>query len=175
MNDDSPWGPGSPVPGTPAPGGSPYTPPDGYGSAPQPRVLPYPDPEQTQYMAPVTHPDGPDPATGAPAGAVRDGQGAEEPPATRLGGPLFRDEYPAPPVGTDAEQTAVLPPIPGTPPPPSSPPPPAPPAQPAPAKPRAGRNLRAAIGVGVALGAAVLLSLFFVKALFVVVVSGAVV
>jgi phosphatidate cytidylyltransferase len=138
-------------------------------------VLPYPDPEQTQYMAPVTHPDGPDPATGAPAGAVRDGQGAEEPPATRLGGPLFRDEYPAPPVGTDAEQTAVLPPIPGTPPPPSSPPPPVAPAQPAPAKPRAGRNLRAAIGVGVALGAAVLLSLFFVKALFVVVVSGAVV
>ncbi|MFE0177359.1 phosphatidate cytidylyltransferase [Streptomyces sp. NPDC059002] len=72
--------------------------------------------------------------------------------ATRMGGPLFRDEPPQEPM-------------------PSAP-------QPAPAAPQkksAGRDLGAAIGVGVALGAVIIASLFIVKAVFVGVIAVAVV
>ncbi|MET8686126.1 phosphatidate cytidylyltransferase [Streptomyces sp. NPDC004732] len=74
--------------------------------------------------------------------------------ATRMGGPLFRDE------------------------PPQEPMPSAPQPQPAPAAPQkksAGRDLGAAIGVGVGLGAVIVASLFIVKAVFIGVIAVAVV
>ncbi|QES44122.1 MULTISPECIES: phosphatidate cytidylyltransferase [Streptomyces] len=74
--------------------------------------------------------------------------------ATRMGGPLFRDE------------------------PPQEPMPSAPQPQPAPAAPQkksAGRDLGAAIGVGVGLGAVIIASLFIVKAVFIGVIAVAVV
>ncbi|WP_370084121.1 phosphatidate cytidylyltransferase [Streptacidiphilus sp. MAP12-16] len=141
---------------------------------------------QTQYMA------SPHPGPERFSGQVPDsGQGAQEPVATRLSGPLFRDDAvtsgPAPVASVaPAEQTAVLPPI-RTEAPPMTEEPPAPgpsriprasqAADPAAAtkSPKGGRDLRAAIGVGVGLGAVVVLSLFIVKWLFVVVVAAVVV
>ncbi|OKI07205.1 phosphatidate cytidylyltransferase [Streptomyces sp. CB02923] len=77
--------------------------------------------------------------------------------ASRLSGPLFRDEQPQEPMPTS---------LPG---PDSSQQPPKP------QKKSAGRNLRAAIGVGVGLGAVILFSLFVYKPLFVGVIVIAVV
>ncbi|MEW2389446.1 phosphatidate cytidylyltransferase [Streptomyces venezuelae] len=74
--------------------------------------------------------------------------------ATRMGGPLFRDEPPQEPM-------------------PSAPQPP--PAPAAPQKKSAGRDLGAAIGVGVGLGAVIIASLFIVKAVFIGVIAVAVV
>ncbi|MEU5688010.1 phosphatidate cytidylyltransferase [Streptomyces venezuelae] len=99
-------------------------------------------PSETQPMPIV-----PDvPVTG---GDQDDDQGA-----TRMGGPLFRDEPPQEPM-------------------PSAPQPP--PAPAAPQKKSAGRDLGAAIGVGVGLGAVIIASLFIVKAVFIGVIAVAVV
>ncbi|MFJ4848830.1 MULTISPECIES: phosphatidate cytidylyltransferase [unclassified Streptomyces] len=85
--------------------------------------------------------------------------GGEDEGATRMSGPLFRDDAPEP-----ADHSA-------------RPDRPAPhqAAPGGPAKKSAGRNLRAAIGVGVGLGVVILASLFIVKAVFVAVVAAAVV
>jgi phosphatidate cytidylyltransferase len=83
-------------------------------------------------------------------------QGAsEDEGATRLSGPLFREENSVPQPEPTARQ--------------------APRGEPAGAGKKAGRNLRAAIGVGVALGLLIVVSLFFVKELFVGVVAASVV
>ena len=94
------------------------------------------------------------------SGQVPDsGPGVQEPAATRLSGPLFRDDPEAPPMSQQA-------PFPD----PSSGPAPVPPAAP-----KGGRDLRAAIGVGLGLGVVVVASLFIVKWLFVGVVAAVVV
>ncbi|MDX3072981.1 phosphatidate cytidylyltransferase [Streptomyces sp. MI02-7b] len=85
--------------------------------------------------------------------------GGEDEGATRMSGPLFRDDASEP-----ADHSAR---------PDRSAPQPAAPG--GPAKKSAGRNLRAAIGVGVGLGVVILASLFIVKAIFVGVVAAAVV
>jgi phosphatidate cytidylyltransferase len=141
---------------------------------------------QTQYMA--TQQPAPERFSGQPP---EYGAGVRvpdpEPVATRLSGPLFRDDAPAsasvPSAEQTAGQTALLPPFRSE----ASPmtqqaPEPAPeptamptsPATPAP-KPNGGRDLRAAIGVGLGLGALVVVSLFIVKWLFVGVVAAVVV
>jgi phosphatidate cytidylyltransferase len=90
------------------------------------------------------------------SGQVSDsGPGVQEPAATRLSGPLFRDDPEAPPMSPQA-------PFPD----PASGPAPVPPAAP-----KGGRDLRAAIGVGLGLGVVVVASLFIVKWLFVGVVA----
>ncbi|GAA0655130.1 phosphatidate cytidylyltransferase [Streptomyces thermocarboxydovorans] len=83
--------------------------------------------------------------------------------ATRLSGPLFRDET------TQARSRTGE--VPQNPEPMSDAPQPAPPPQ----KKSAGRDLGAAIGVGVGLGAVIVASLFVVKAVFVGVIAVAVV
>ncbi|MCB5909360.1 phosphatidate cytidylyltransferase [Streptomyces pinistramenti] len=80
--------------------------------------------------------------------------------ATRLSGPLFRDEKPQEPMAT---------PFPG------SPGPTGPQDPEKPKKKSAGRNLPAAIGVGVGLGVVILASLFFYKPVFLGVIAVAVV
>ncbi|WP_370146783.1 phosphatidate cytidylyltransferase [Streptacidiphilus sp. EB129] len=125
---------------------------------------------QTQYMSP-SHP-GPERFSGQ---LPDSGPGAQEASATRLSGPLFRDDVdPAAAQVAAAEQTTVLPPI-RTEAPPMTDPGPTP-AAPKPARtPKAGRDLRAAVGVGLGLGAVVVVSLFIVKWLFVGVVAAVVV
>jgi phosphatidate cytidylyltransferase len=100
------------------------------------------------------------------SGQVPDsGPGVQEPVATRLSGPLFRDDPEAPPMsqqepfsGPSASDPSVGP---GAPVPPAAP--------------KGGRDLRAAIGVGLGLGVVVVVSLFIVKWLFVGVVAAVVV
>ncbi|MHA6763124.1 phosphatidate cytidylyltransferase [Streptacidiphilus sp. PAMC 29251] len=88
--------------------------------------------------------------------------GVQEPAATRLSGPLFRDDPEAPPMSPQAPlPDPATGPVPGH--------------APAPPAPKGGRDLRAAIGVGLGLGVVVVASLFVVKWLFVGVVAAVVV
>ena len=171
MNDDSFWGPASGNRGAAARAQGHGTPPEGVSSG---------DMEATTLLPPVA--DGPYPPVGhsqqsllhpgagmtqthtmatehpAPerfSGQVADsGPGVQEPAATRLSGPLFRDEPEAHPMSPHSPNPE---PAPG-------------PAPAAPAAPKGGRDLRAAIVVGLGLGAVVVASLFIVKWLFVGVV-----
>ena len=123
MNDDSYWGPAAGDGGTGArvqqghgsPSGGPVPSTWAGPAFDQSQQYPLPGADemaQTQYMPPVADHSGP----GLPFGGVpSDGQPEPE-AATRLTGPLFRDDLPAP--GPAVEQTAVLPPIPGDGPPP---------------------------------------------------------
>jgi phosphatidate cytidylyltransferase len=202
MNDDSLWGPISgdsrgagarAQQGHGTPPGGPVPPPWAGPAFDHSQQYPVQGPDdmaQTQYMPPVPSPPE---GQGQGQGQNQDrnqhqGQGRgrpEQEEATRLSGPLFRDDVPPPaPAESMAEQTAVMPPImDGATPPPSAQPGPVPPAaaprppqEPkAPKAPKAGRNLRAAVSVGVGLGAVVVVSLVFVKWLFVGVVAAVVV
>jgi len=122
MNDDSYWGPAAGDGGAEAraqqgqgsPSGGPVPPTWAGPAFDHSQQYPLPgadDLAQTQYMPPVADHSGP----GHPLGAFPpDGQPDPE-AATRLTGPLFREDPSAPAV----EQTAILPPITGdTPPPP---------------------------------------------------------
>ncbi|NGO79578.1 phosphatidate cytidylyltransferase [Streptomyces sp. YC504] len=148
----------------------------------------YDEPEVQQTRPMPVVPDVTDVQTAAGADQDQYGTGA-----TRLSGPLFRDEMPQEPMPSAAPSPSGEP---------SEPPrhaapqagdqgaqqawdqgaplagvPSAPPAAPAaaPQKKRAGRDLRAAIGVGVGLGAVIIASLFIVKAVFIGVIAIAVV
>jgi phosphatidate cytidylyltransferase len=191
MNDDSFWGPISgdnrgagarAQQGHGTPPGGPVPPPWAGPAFDHSQQYPMQSPDdmaQTQYMPPV-----PVPPEGQGQGQGQ-GQGRpEQEEATRLSGPLFRDDVPPPPPAENmAEQTAVMPPIMDVPAAPQAPAQPAqvptaprPPQEPAaPKAPKGGRNLRAAVSVGVGLGAVVVASLVFVKWLFVGVVAAVVV
>ena len=120
MNDDSYWGPATGDGGAGAraqqghgsPSGGPVPPTWAGPAFDHSQQYPLPgadDMAQTQYMPPVADHSGP----GSPYGGVppeHQGQPAPE-AATRLTGPLFRDDLPGPVPA--AEQTAVLPPITG--------------------------------------------------------------
>ncbi len=148
-----------------------------------------PEVQQTRPMPVLSDADVAEMHMAAGPGADQDQYGTG---ATRLSGPLFRDEMPqepmasaapspsgepsepprhaAPQAGDQGAQQAGAPQAPL-----SAVPPVAPAAPPAPQKKRAGRDLRAAIGVGVGLGAVIVASLFIVKAVFIGVIAIAVV
>ncbi|MFC1414521.1 phosphatidate cytidylyltransferase [Streptacidiphilus sp. N1-12] len=128
------------------------------GHSQQSPLQPGPGMAQTHPMA--TEQPAPEGFSGQAPGST---PGVEEPAATRLSGPLFRDDPEAPPM---SPQAPFPDPVGGTVP----APPPAPPAAP-----KGGRDLRAAIGVGLGLGVVVVASLFIVKWLFVGVVAAVVV
>ena len=120
MNDDSYWGPAAGDGGAGAraqqghgtPSGGPVPPPWAGPAFDQSQQYPLPGPDdmaQTQYMPPVADHSGPGPSFGA---VPPEGQGQPDPEAaTRLSGPLFRDDLPGPGSGPAVEQTAILPPI----------------------------------------------------------------
>ncbi|WP_225447284.1 phosphatidate cytidylyltransferase [Streptacidiphilus sp. PB12-B1b] len=175
-----------------------YMPPvaDSLGPDRSYRAAPPGEPRSQQQGPPQQSPE-PEQGDGRPGPGQQSGQPQPE-EATRLTGPLFRDDVPPPPPPVSgAEQTAILPPIsddspappgfhpapPGGPAVPAAPSAPRPPGSapaaartPQPPKaPKGGRDLRAAVGVGVGLGVVVVASLVFVKWLFVGVVAAVVV
>lgn len=198
MNDDSFWGPTSGDRGDRARAQGHGTPPEGQfpGDADATRLMPpvVDGPVLPQWGGPAVGHSQQSPmqgARGVPQTQYMVSQQPEPerfsgpPVATRLSGPLFRDDAPAsvavPSAQQAAGQTALLPPFrpeasPMT---PQAPEPAREPvaaaAPPTAPKPKGGRDLRAAIGVGLGLGALVVLSLFIVKWLFVGVVAAVVV
>ncbi|WP_405745027.1 phosphatidate cytidylyltransferase [Streptomyces sp. NBC_01525] len=169
MNESS-WGA--------SPGAGPWGPAPDHGAAPAPHGAASPAAAGHSYDGGAvarTRPLPVVPDAGRHEDDDRDHRGPRDDPnhrddrgATRLSGPLFRDEKPQEPMAT---------PFPGPPGHDGSTDPQKPhPTEPEkPKKKSAGRNLRAAIGVGVGLGVVILASLFVYKPVFIGVIAVAVV